>query len=197
MTQKRRLAWALALLLVVNIAVISLAQQAEAATYRQGSSGEQVRIIQTKLKNWGYYDGAVDGIYGSQTAQAVKYFQRKNGLTADGIAGPATLKALGMSSGGGGEQQPAEQRGAAGQGDLCRGPGRALQRPGGGGGGDPQPGGAPLLPQHHCRGWCTSRGAFTCMVDGQFNEPVADSAYRAAQDALNGGRSQRRSHLLF
>ena len=102
MTQKRRLAWALALLFVVNIAVISLAQQAEAATYRQGSSGEQVRIIQTKLKNWGYYDGAVDGIYGSQTAQAVKYFQRKNGLTADGIAGPATLKALGMSSGGGG-----------------------------------------------------------------------------------------------
>ena len=83
MTQKRRLAWALALLFVVNIAVISLAQQAEAATYRQGSSGEQVRIIQTKLKNWGYYDGAVDGIYGSQTAQAVKYFQRKNGLTAD------------------------------------------------------------------------------------------------------------------
>ena len=76
MTQKRRLAWALALLFVVNIAVISLAQQAEAATYRQGSSGEQVRIIQTKLKNWGYYDGAVDGIYGSQTAQAVKYFQR-------------------------------------------------------------------------------------------------------------------------
>ena len=72
MTQKRRLAWALALLFVVNIAVISLAQQAEAATYRQGSSGEQVRIIQTKLKNWGYYDGAVDGIYGSQTAQAVK-----------------------------------------------------------------------------------------------------------------------------
>ena len=56
MTQKRRLAWALALLFVVNIAVISLAQQAEAATYRQGSSGEQVRIIQTKLKNWGYYD---------------------------------------------------------------------------------------------------------------------------------------------
>ena len=160
MTQKRRLAWALALLFVVNIAVISLAQQAEAATYRQGSSGEQVRIIQTKLKNWGYYDGAVDGIYGSQTAQAVKYFQRKNGLTADGIAGPATLKALGMSSGGGGEQQPAEQRGAAGQGDLCRGPGRALQRPGGGGGGDPQPGRAPLLPQHHCRGGVPAGGLY-------------------------------------
>jgi hypothetical protein len=157
MTQKRRLAWALALLFVVNIAVISLAQQAEAATYRQGSSGEQVRIIQTKLKNWGYYDGAVDGIYGSQTAQAVKYFQRKNGLTADGIGHP---QGAGHVLWRRGEQQPAEQRGAAGQGDLCRGPGRALQRPGGGGGGDPQPGGAPLLPQHHCRGGVPAGGLY-------------------------------------
>ena len=106
MTQRRRLAWALALLFVVNIAVISLAQQAEAATYRQGSSGEQVRIIQTKLKNWGYYDGAVDGIYGSQTAQAVKYFQRKNGLTADSAARdhPQTLRRCPLGEGG---QQPA------------------------------------------------------------------------------------------
>ncbi len=98
MSHRRRLAWSLALLFAVNIAVISLAQQAQAATYRQGSTGEQVRIIQTKLKNWGYYDGAVDGIFGSGTAEAVRYFQRKNGLTADGIVGPATLKALGMST---------------------------------------------------------------------------------------------------
>ncbi|MFQ9918333.1 MAG: peptidoglycan-binding domain-containing protein [Flavonifractor plautii] len=88
MTQKRRLAWALALLFVVNIAVISLAQQAEAATYRQGSSGEQVRIIQTKLKNWGYH-GRRGGWHLRQSdgPGGVKYFQRKNGLTADGIAG--------------------------------------------------------------------------------------------------------------
>mgnify|MGYP006072827625 CR=1 FL=1 len=69
MSHRRRLAWSLALLFAVNIAVISLAQQAQAATYRQGSTGEQVRIIQTKLKNWGYYDGAVDGIFGSGTAE--------------------------------------------------------------------------------------------------------------------------------
>ena len=147
MTQKRRLAWALALLFVVNIAVISLAQQAEAATYRQGSSGEQVRIIQTKLKNWGYYDGAVDGIYGSQTAQAVKYFQRKNGLTADGIAGPATLKALGMSSGGGGSSS--QQNSAALLARVISAEAR-----------DPQPGGAPLLPQHHCRGGVPAGGLY-------------------------------------
>ena len=51
---------------------------------------------QQKLKNWGYYNGAVDGIYGSKTLEAVKYFQRKNGLTVDGIAGDKTLAALGI-----------------------------------------------------------------------------------------------------
>ena len=58
MTQKRRLAWALALLFVVNIAVISLAQQAEAATYRQGSSGEQVLLFclaPTRREQYSYY----------------------------------------------------------------------------------------------------------------------------------------------
>ena len=102
---RRRLIAALALVFAVNISLIAFAQQAQAATYRQGSSGEQVRVIQTKLKNWGYYDGAVDGVFGSQTTQAVKYFQRKNGLTADGIVGPATLKALGMWEGSSSTQQ--------------------------------------------------------------------------------------------
>ena len=71
-------------------------QTAWAATYSQGSTGETVRTIQTKLKRWGYYDGQVDGVYGSGTAAAVRYFQQKNGLTVDGVAGPATLQALGI-----------------------------------------------------------------------------------------------------
>ena len=66
------------------------------ALSKYGSRGEEVKQIQTKLKRWGYYSGNVDGIYGSQTVNAVKYFQRKNGLTQDGIAGPATLKAMGI-----------------------------------------------------------------------------------------------------
>ena len=61
---------------------------------KYGSRGSEVTQIQTKLKRWGYYSGNIDGIYGTQTVNAVKYFQRKNGLTADGIAGPATLKAM-------------------------------------------------------------------------------------------------------
>lgn len=69
-----------------------------AAVIKQGNTGETVRTIQRKLKNWGYYSGAVDGIFGSKTKEAVKYFQRKNSLAVDGIVGPKTLKALGIST---------------------------------------------------------------------------------------------------
>ena len=68
------------------------------ALSKYGSKGEEVKQIQTKLKRWGYYNGSIDGIYGTQTLNAVKYFQRKNGLTQDGIAGPQTLAAMGISS---------------------------------------------------------------------------------------------------
>ena len=68
------------------------------ALSRYGSRGDEVKEIQTKLKRWGYYNGAIDGIYGNQTLAAVKYFQTKNGLSADGIAGPKTLAAMGISS---------------------------------------------------------------------------------------------------
>ena len=73
-------------------------ETAYAAVYQQGSSGNVVKTMQQKLKNWGYYNGAVDGIFGSKTKEAVKYFQKKNGLKVDGIVGNETLKALGMSS---------------------------------------------------------------------------------------------------
>jgi len=66
------------------------------ALSKYGSRGDEVRTIQTKLKRWGYYNGAIDGIYGSQTLAAVKWFQSKNGLVVDGIAGPKTLAAMGI-----------------------------------------------------------------------------------------------------
>ncbi len=68
-----------------------------ATVIKQGQTGSTVKKIQTKLKRWGYYKGNVDGIFGSQTKEAVKYFQRKNGLSVDGIVGAQTLKALGIS----------------------------------------------------------------------------------------------------
>ncbi len=72
---------------------------ASAAVLQQGSRGSDVTTLQKKLKNWGYYFGSVDGIFGSQTKEAVKYFQRKNGLAVDGIVGVKTLAALGMTLG--------------------------------------------------------------------------------------------------
>ena len=68
------------------------------AILRQGSKGGEVKEVQRRLKTWGYYSGAVDGIFGAGTRKAVIAFQKKNGLTADGIVGKATYKALGMNS---------------------------------------------------------------------------------------------------
>ncbi len=63
---------------------------------KYGSRGEEVRQIQNKLKELGYYSGSVDGIFGTKTQSAVKAFQRNCGLTVDGIAGPKTLLYLGL-----------------------------------------------------------------------------------------------------
>ena len=184
MAEKKRLALALALLFAVNSIIISQAQSAQAATYRVGSTGSEVRTIQTKLKNWGYYDGSVDGIYGSQTAEAVKYFQRSNGLSADGIVGAATRKALGQPSAGTSGSQSASL-------DLLARVISAEAR------GEPYSGqvavGAVILNRvehpsfpNTVAGVVYQPGAFTCMVDGQIDQPVADSAVRAAREALNG-----------
>lgn len=59
-------------------------------TLRQGDSGDAVKALQTALKNRGYYSNTIDGSYGYRTVAAVKAFQEKNGLKADGVAGPAT-----------------------------------------------------------------------------------------------------------
>lgn len=183
--QRRKLMASLAVIFAGNILIITLAQSAQAATYRQGSSGEAVRTIQTKLQRWGYYDGAIDGIFGSETTAAVKEFQRKNGLAVDGIVGPRTLEALGMPTGG---STSSAQQGSV---DLLARVISAEAR------GEPYSGqvavGAVILNRvehpsfpNTIAGVVYQPGAFTCMVDGQFDQPVADSAYKAARDALNG-----------
>ena len=58
---------------------------------REGSSGESVKDVQTKLKALGYYYGEITGNVGTKTEAAIKEFQSRNGLTADGIAGPQTI----------------------------------------------------------------------------------------------------------
>ena len=93
--------WSILVILLINVLAISIVRNlggsAETLS-KYGSQGSEVRQIQTRLKNWGYYQGSVDGVYGTATKNAVVYFQKKNGLSADGVAGTATLKALGISS---------------------------------------------------------------------------------------------------
>ena len=185
---KRKLLAALLVLFAVNIALILLVQSARAATYRQGSSGEQVRLIQEKLKRWGYYDGAVDGIFGSATAKAVQYFQKTNNLQVDGVVGPQTLAALGIFDTG------SASSGAAAQDATVTLLARVISAEARG---EPYAGqvavGAVILNRvEHpsfpstVAGVVYQPGAFSCMLDGQIDQPVADSAVRAAREALNG-----------
>jgi spore cortex-lytic enzyme len=200
-TNKRlssRLLQTVAILLInaLFLCLFSFQTETEEVLSKMGSRGSEVRTIQTKLKNWGYFFDKVDGIYGEKTRDAVIWFQKKNGLTADGIAGPATLKAMGIysssssgssgsgsGSGGGKYSQSdynllarlisAEARGESYTGQVAVGA-VVLNRVE-----------HPSFP-NTISGVVYQKGAFSCLDDGQFNQPVAESCYRAAQDALNG-----------
>lgn len=190
--RSKRLRLALAVLLSVSMVLVALAPAVEAASYKKGSSGAMVTQIQTKLKSWGYYTGTVDGAYGSGTERAVRAFQQKNGLTVDGKAGDQTLAAMGLSVGSGNSGNSGGSGGASGsQVDLLARLISAEAR------GEPYSGqvavGAVVLNRikhpsfpNTLSGVIYQSGAFTCITDGQFNQPVAESAYRAARDALNG-----------
>lgn len=169
----------------------SYAQTAEAAVLKQGSRGEDVKTVQSKLKRWGYYTGSVDGIYGSQTKKAVEYFQRKNGLVADGIVGSKTYAALDMmqqSQGGTqGSQGVAtnsdtyllarciygEARGESYTGQVAVGA-VVLNRVK-----------SPDFP-NTISGVIYQKHAFTAVSDGQINLTPDQTAINAAKDALNG-----------
>lgn len=66
------------------------------ATLRRGSSGQEVEDLQRRLRDAGFSPGAVDGRYGPATEAAVRAFQASEGLLVDGVAGPRTLRTLGV-----------------------------------------------------------------------------------------------------
>ncbi len=152
-----------------------------------GSSGNEVEKIQTKLKNWGYYNGDVDGVFGWQTQNAVKSFQQKNGLTPDGVAGERTLNAMGIfSSSSSSSSSPneasinllarvinGEARGEPYEGQVAVGA-VVLNRVG-----------HPSFP-NSVSAVVYQKGAFTAVNDGQINAEMYASSHRAARDALNG-----------
>ena len=158
------------------------------ALSKYGSTGSEVTQIQTKLKRWGYYSGAIDGIYGSKTLAAVKWFQSKNGLTVDGIAGTKTLQAMGIYS-----SSTTSGSSSTNSNDvnllarLVYGEAR----------GEPYAGqvavAAVVLNRvksssfpNTIAGVIYQKGAFTAVSDGQINLTPNQTAYNAARDALNG-----------
>ena len=168
----------------------------EAAVLRQGSKGGEVKEVQRRLKQWGYYSGAVDGIFGSGTKKAVISFQKKNGLTADGVVGKATYAALGMNDSYDVLDKPnrkpsgssnytssdlyllaktiyAEGRGESYTGQVAIGAVvmnrvRSSSFP------------------NTIAGVVYQKGAFTAVADGQINLEPNQTAYDAARDAMNG-----------
>lgn len=154
---------------------------------------ETVRAAQRKLKQWGYYAGAIDGIYGSRTGDAIKRFQRKNGLTADGIIGAQTKKALGLPTGGTTTAYAPTSRGVS-RNDDVRLLAMAIH---GEARGEPYAGqvavGAVILNRvrhpsfpNSIAGVIYQPLAFTAVDDGQIYLSPNDTSFKAARDALNG-----------
>lgn len=86
--------WTAALTVALFLVLTVMPAWAATATLRQGSRGQAVTELQQDLNTLGYAAGKADGIYGANTANAVKAFQRDNGLSVDGVAGPATQSAI-------------------------------------------------------------------------------------------------------
>lgn len=176
---------------------------AYAAVLKQGARGGEVKEVQRRLKNWGYYLGNVDGIYGPATVKAVKSFQKKNGLSADGICGKATYAALGMNDSvrvleNGDKDAPSGGQGGSGASDYTSSDLYLLARCiYGEARGESYTGqvavGAVVLNRvessqfpNTISGVIYQKGAFTAVDDGQINLTPDQTAINAARDAMNG-----------
>ncbi len=150
-----------------------------------GSRGNEVRQVQSKLRELGYYKGSVDGIFGSATKKAVIAFQKNCGITADGIAGPKTLLYLGLGSGSGSSGYTsndiyllakvieAEARGESYTGQVAVG--------------------AVILNRvdhssfpDSISGVVYQAGAFDCVYDSNWKVEPSTTSRKAAQDCING-----------
>lgn len=172
-------------LLAITVIAISIQAKEDLPAYSQnGSSGTEVEEIQRVLAERGIFKGEITGYYGAQTEEAVRTFQKQQGLNQTGIADDATLKRLGITIGSRPEATDAnvsllariisaEGRGETYVGQVAIGAVicNRIEHP--------------SFPDT-LSGVIYQNGAFTALVDGQFNEPISDSAYSAARDALSG-----------
>ena len=177
-------------MLALVLMLAGTSREASAAVW-WGSRGAQVRQVQKKLKQWGYFDGAVDGIFGGETYDAVVRFQRKNGLAADGVAGERTLAAMGISDTQTVSTAASSSSGYAGDVELLA---RLIH---GEARGEPYVGmvavGAVVMNRvrsgkfpNTIAGVIYQSGAFDAVSDGQINLTPNEQSRRAARDALNG-----------
>ena len=182
----------LAALLCAAMLLTLPAQDARAAVY-WGSRGAQVRQVQLKLKQWGYYDGEADGVFGQATYDAVVLFQRRNGLTADGVVGTNTLNALGIAE----AAAPAAAASASTSNSYASDVELLARLIHGEARGEPYVGmvavGAVVLNRvkssrfpNTIAGVIYQSGAFDAVSDGQINLTPGEQSRRAARDALNG-----------
>lgn len=175
----------LALLVLCGLVLCLLPARAD--TLSTGSRGERVALIQQRLKEWGDYSGEVDGIFGRGTYEAVVRFQRRNGLSADGIVGAKTAEALGISLTGDVSAALYQESELSLLARLVSGEAR----------GEPYIGQVAVAAVVLNRvrsdafpdtisGVIFQPGAFDAVWDGQFDMTPTASALRAARDALNG-----------
>lgn len=189
---KKGILFFLALLILFSAVFVSFdtpTDVAESVVLKQGSRGDLVKKVQTRLINWGYMTGRADGIFGAKTKAGVIYFQRRNGLSPDGIVGTRTAQAMGIkltatttSSGGNtsstnlnllarvvyGEARGEPYTGQVAVAAVVLNRVRSSSFP------------------NSVAGVVYQSGAFDCVADGQINLSPNQSAFNAAKDALNG-----------
>ena len=176
------------LALVVVLTLLTPIGTGRASVIAWGSRGQLVTMVQQALKQWGYLDGAVDGVFGRETYEAVVLFQQRNGLTVDGKVGSATAAALGL-----------DLSGTALTATIYRETELTLlaRLVSGEARGEPYIGqvavAAVVLNRvknaafpNTISGVIFQAGAFDAVWDGQFDMEPSDSCYRAARDAMNG-----------
>lgn len=171
--------------LVIAAVLVLMAVHGQSVQLSWGDRGETVRAAQQRLKQYGYYDGPVDGVFGQKTYDAVIWFQQKNNLRQDGVIGNATLAALGL---------PASREASSGQESEVYTLARLVH---GEARGEPYMGkvavAAVVLNRvrnaqfpNTISGVIFQKGAFDAVADGQIWLTPDSDSIRAAHDALNG-----------
>ena len=199
---RSRRTWCAVLCVMFVLAIMPVARAA--VTVGPGDTGENVKKIQRRLIQYDYMDGTADGVYGEKTRQAVIKFQKKYGLTADGVVGPATAAKLGVSLSGSVTASSTSSSGGYSSSDvtLLARLVYAEAR------GEPYKGqvavAAVVLNRvrssefpNTIAGVIYQKNAFSCVSDGQINLTPNAESKRAAQDALGGWDPVGREPLLL